>query len=217
MTISEDSKFLLEPGESTFMLESSGGNELELLKSCPENPRPIIGVVCHPHSLFGGTLNNKVVYTIAKAFRELGLCTIRFNFRGVGKSTGAYDQGIGETEDVLTIFKWLQKQVPDYKIWLAGFSFGSYVAARANQAWPVEKLVTVAPPVVNFDFSQLKMPESNWILVQGDADEIVDPKAVFSWAESLAHPPEIIRIEGATHFFHGHLTLLRDLLVKALA
>lgn len=216
MTSPEDNQFLFERGELNFMLDSPAG-QLEVLKSCPENHRPIIGVVCHPHSLFGGTMHNKVVYTIAKAFKELGLCTIRFNFRGVGKSTSVYDQGIGETEDVLTIFKWLKKQAPDYKIWLAGFSFGSYVAARADQVWPVEKLITVAPPVVNFDFSQLKMPEKNWILVQGDADEIVDPQAVFSWVESLAYPPEVIRMVGATHFFHGQLTLLRELLVKALS
>ncbi|MFZ0219608.1 MAG: alpha/beta fold hydrolase [Candidatus Aquirickettsiella sp.] len=192
--------------------------QLEVMTTAPEisrNPRTV-AVICHPHPLFGGTLHNKVIYTLARCFNSLGLATVRFNFRGVGLSQGKYDHGNGENNDLLAVLAWLQESCPEHKIWLAGFSFGAYIAARAAKVWPTEQLICVAPPIENFPFKDLPPFPCPWILVQGDADEIVSPTAVFSWVNSLEHPPEVIKIQGASHFFHGKLLELRDDLTTAL-
>src|SRR5579862_4201640 len=137
--------------QANLILEGPAGN-LELLTSYPEVPRnpPIIAVICHPHPLFGGNLHNKVIYILARSFHALGLSSVRFNFRGVGKSQGHYDHGIGETDDLLAVLQWLKNTCANPTIWLAGFSFGAYVAARAvKQAQtgprPIEQLICVAP------------------------------------------------------------------------
>ncbi len=204
-------------GEVNFYLPGPAG-KLEVLTSTPSVMlnKPLIGVICHPHSLFGGTMHNKVVYTIARAFKELGMPTVRFNFRGVGASEGHYDEGKGETDDLLAVLQWLKQIKPEALFWLAGFSFGSYVAARAATQWPIEQLVSVAPPVVNFNFAELSDIPCPWLIVQGDADEIVDPNAVFSWINSLAVPAQLIRMPGASHFFHGQLIELRQALITNL-
>jgi len=203
------------PGDVTFHLPGPAG-KLEVLTSMPaNNVKPIVGVICHPHPLFGGTMHNKVVYTIARAFKELGLPSVRFNFRGVGTSEGKYDEGKGETEDLLAILQWVKQVKPEATIWLAGFSFGSYVATRAAMHWPTQQLISVAPPVVNFNFAELA-PDCPWLIVQGDADEIVDPNAVFAWIATLPKPPEVIRMQGASHFFHGELIELRQALITSL-
>lgn len=176
-------------------------------------------IICHPHSLMGGTMNNKVVTTLARAFAELGHHTVRFNFRGVGESQGVYDAGIGETHDVLTIWDWVKERRPQDQIWLAGFSFGSYVALRAASQRAPAQLVSIAPPVhnFNFDFSAISRPSCPWLVVQGDQDEVVDPQLVFDWIKTFDAPPELITMPGATHFFHGRLVELRHLLVEALS
>jgi uncharacterized protein len=209
--------FPLTP-QATLLLEGPAG-QLEVLTTYPDSARtpPAIAVICHPHPLFGGTLNNKVVTTLARSFQMLGLSTLRFNFRGVGKSQGQYDQGNGETKDLLALLEWLKIACPDSAIWLAGFSFGAYVAARGAKEWPVEQLICVAPPIENFPFKTLPPFTCPWLVIQGDKDEIVAPAAVFSWLESLAYPPALIRIKDATHFFHGHLIELRERLIAALS
>lgn len=207
--------FPLSPQASLQLAGPAG--QLEVLTSYPESPRnpPLIAVICHPHPLFGGTLNNKVVTTLARSFKAMGFSTVRFNFRGVGKSQGDYDQGIGETEDLLALLKWLKITCPEHAIWLAGFSFGAYVAAHTAKKWPVKQLVCVAPPIENFPFKPLLPFPCPWLLIQGDHDEIVSPTAIFSWVESLANPPMVIKIKDATHFFHGHLIELREQLIAA--
>ncbi len=209
--------FPLKP-QATLLLDGPVG-QLEVLTTYPESARipPAIAVICHPHPLFGGTLNNKVVTTLARSFQMLGLSTLRFNFRGVGKSQGHYDQGIGETEDLLALLQWLKKACPQSAIWLAGFSFGAYIAARGAKEWPVEQLICVAPPIENFPFKTLPPFTCPWLVIQGDKDEIVASTAVFSWLESLANPPTLIRIKDATHFFHGHLIELRERLITSLS
>ena len=192
--------------------------QLEVLTTYPESPAnpPTIAVICHPHPLYGGTMHNKVVYTLARSFNNMELATVRFNFRGVGMSHGEYNNGIGETDDLLAILRWLKICCPQQPIWLAGFSFGAYVAARAAKQWPIKQLICVAPPIENFPFKELPPFSCPWLLMQGDKDEIVPPRAVFSWVASLANPPQLIKILGADHFFHGHLTELRDSLVNTL-
>lgn len=178
----------------------------------------ITAIICHPHSLMGGTMNNKVVTTLARAFSELGLHTVRFNFRGVGESKGVYDAGIGETHDVLAVWDWVKARRPQDQIWLAGFSFGAFVSFRAASLRTPAQLVSIAPPVhnFNFDFSSISRPSCPWLVVQGDQDEVVDPQLVFDWIKTFDPPPKLITMEGATHFFHGRLVELRHLLVEAL-
>ncbi len=192
--------------------------QLEVMTSSPDTYRnpPTIAVICHPHPLFGGTMHNKVIYTLARCFNSIGLASVRFNFRGVGLSQGEYNNGIGETDDLLTVLTWLKESCPESAIWLAGFSFGAYVAARAAKVWPAKLLICIAPPIENFPFKELPPFPCPWILVQGDEDEVVSPTAVFSWVNSLVHPPEVIKIHGATHFFHGQLIELRDRLTTTL-
>jgi len=203
-------------GEATIFLNGAVG-KLETLTSMPASicKDPIV-VICHPHPLFGGTMHNKVVYTIARAFKELQIRTVRFNFRGVGTSTGEYAHGIGETEDLLAILQWIKQVSPAAPIWLAGFSFGSYVAARAAKVWPIAQLISVAPPIQNFDFKALPPFTCPWLVIQGERDEVVAPESVFAWLDNLVdaeNPPHIIRMAESSHFFHGKLVELRQILI----
>lgn len=191
---------------------------LEAMTHCPETLSvPAVAVICHPHPLMRGTLHNKVVHTLAKTFRDMGLCAVRFNFRGVGESEGEYAQGIGETEDALAVLRWVKGVCPEAAIWLAGFSFGAYVALRAASVWPVAQLVTIAPPIGHFNVSDIVLPSCPWLVIQGDHDEVIDPDRVFAWVASLQSPPQLIRMEGAGHFFHGRLIELRRVIQTALA
>ncbi|MDQ8038833.1 MAG: CocE/NonD family hydrolase [Rickettsiella sp.] len=203
--------------QANFLLKGPVG-QLEVLTTQPESPRtiPAIAVICHPHPLFQGSLNNKVVTTLARSFDIMGFSTVRFNFRGVGKSQGRYDNGIGETNDLLAILQWLKISYSEHTVWLAGFSFGAYVAARGAKEWPVKQLICVAPPIENFPFKTLLPFPCPWILIQGDEDEIVSSQAVFSWIASVKDPPQLIAIKGASHFFHGHLITLREQLLNVL-
>lgn len=205
---------ILPAKESSFLLTGSVG-EIETVVTEYENA-VATAIICHPHSLFGGTLNNKVVTTLARTCRDLGLRTVRFNFRGVGKSQGSFDGGKGETDDLLAIASWVKTQYPKDKLWLAGFSFGSYVATRAATQLSIAQLISVAPPVINFNFSELPPITCSWLIVQGEQDEIVSPEAVFAWIDTLNPPPTVIRMPGASHFFHGQLMELRRKIEEAL-
>ena len=154
-------------------------------------------------------MHNKVVTMIARALRELGLATVVFNFRGVGASAGEYDEGHGETEDLISVATWAQQARPDSALWLAGFSFGSYVAARAAAQLPVRQMISVAPPVSRWDFSGLASPLCPWLVIQGETDEIVDPQAVYAWVAAQPEPPTLTRMPDTGHFFHRRLMDLR--------
>ena len=191
--------------------------QLEMQLSSPTGePRQAWGIVCHPHPLHGGAMQNKVVTTIAKTFQHLGLTAVRFNFRGVGKSEGKFDKGYGELDDLLSVIDWVLREKPQNEIWLAGFSFGAYVAAKAGTQIPVSKLVLVAPPVTHFHMESLPPLLTAWILVQGDRDEVVPAEQVYAWAAEREPKPHIIRLPLATHFFHGQLIELRQQLESAL-
>jgi hypothetical protein len=173
--------------------------------------RRAIGVVCHPHPLYGGTMQNKVVHTAARAMQEAGAATVRFNFRGVGASAGQHDRGVGELADALAVIDWARRHFDCDALWLAGFSFGAATAlqAVARGARPA-KLVTIAPPVGRIITEPMPRPDCPWLIVQGDRDELVDTEAVRSWARSFAPEPELMVIAGAEHFFHGKLGELRS-------
>lgn len=167
------------------------------------------GVVCHPHPLYGGTLDNKVVYTLARAFVELGVPTVRFNFRGVGASAGSYDEGRGETADALAVIAYGRQRWPGASLWLGGFSFGGAVAVRAAAQTAPERLVTVAPGITRVGVEGVASPACPWLIVQGDADDVIEPAAVLEWAARQTRAPVVRLLPGAGHFFHGRLHELR--------
>jgi alpha/beta superfamily hydrolase len=167
------------------------------------------GVVCHPHPLHGGTLDNKVVHTLARSLHALGIPTVRFNFRGVGASAGAFAEGVGETADALALVQFGRARWPDARAWLLGFSFGAIVAIRAAAEANPERLVAVAPAIGRMPLPEMR-PTCPWLIVQGDADEVVEPRAVLEWARRLQPAPAVAVLGGAGHFFHGRLGELRE-------
>lgn len=187
----------------------AGAIEAAVELPTPEDARRGVAVIGHPHPPDGGTMNNKVVTTIARALAESGIASVRFNFRGVGRSEGGYDEGRGETLDYLAVAQWLQAQRPSDALWLAGFSFGAWVALRAARQLPVQQMIAIAPPVGFRDFTGVPAPPCPWLVVQGDADDVVDPAKVFAWAEAADPAPSIVRMAEAGHFFHGRLVDLR--------
>jgi len=157
----------------------------------------------------GGTMRNKVVTMLERSLRELGLTTLRFNFRGVGASQGSYNDGIGESDDLLALASWVQRSRPRDALWLAGFSFGAYVAARAAPHVPVRQMISVAPPVERYDFASLPSPLCPWLVIQGESDEVVEPQAVYAWVATQPEPPTLVRLPDTGHFFHRRLMDLR--------
>lgn len=171
------------------------------------------GVVCHPHPLQGGTMDNKVVWTVARAFQQLGAPTFRFNFRGVGASAGSYDEGRGETADALAVVDYGRQRFPTAALWLGGFSFGGVIAIRAAAAAHPARLVAVAPGINRVDVAAVPAPDCPWLIVQGDADDVVPPQAVLEWARALSPAPTLRLLPGAGHFFHGRINELRDVVL----
>lgn len=197
---------------TTFLLSGpAGALEVATDMPAPDLARAGTAIVCHPHPLQGGTMYNKVVTTLERALRELGLATVRFNFRGIGASAGAFDDGHGETDDALAVAAWVQRMRPDDVLWMAGFSFGSYVALRVAGTLPVRQLITVAPAVTRLDFSALPMPACPWLVIQGESDEIVDPAAVYAFVASRDPAPTLVRVPDTSHFFHRRLIELRGI------
>jgi alpha/beta superfamily hydrolase len=166
-------------------------------------------VVCHPHPLFGGTLTNKVVHTLARTFNDVGMPSLRFNFRGVGASAGTHDGGPGEVQDAQAVVRYCRQRWPQARLWLAGFSFGAAVAIRASlEAEPVG-LVAVAPAVDRMDLGAVS-PRCPWLVLLGDADDVVAPQRMLEWAQGLRPQPTIQVLAGAGHYFHGRLPELHD-------
>ena len=168
-------------------------------------------VICHPHPLYGGTMHNKVVHTLAKSFAENHYTAVRFNFRGVGGSAGSYAEGVGEVDDAMAVVDWILKQQADRPVILAGFSFGSFVALQAAAKTQAKALITVAPPVRMFDFDNLQGVECPWLLIQGDQDEVVEINSVINWVRTLQRPPQLEIVNDSSHFFHGKLIELRSI------
>lgn len=188
--------------------------DLEVLVDIP-NDCTSIAVVCHPHPLYGGTMDNKVVYMIAKTFNSLGIGTVRFNFRGVGKSSGKFDKGVGEAEDLAAIVNWLTEKYAPTELYLAGFSFGSYVVLRTFADIKVSRLLLVAPAIDRFEMAGLALTNIPTLVIQGDQDEIVSPKAVTEWLATQTYQPEVVMLPDTGHFFHGKLHQLRDSIIKS--
>ena len=159
---------LIRPSTERVTIAGPAG-DLEALLEIPAGADGTrVAVVCHPHPVYGGTMTNKVVHILAKAFGERGVPAVRFNFRGVGASAGAYDEGEGETQDALAVMDWALQRLPGAALWAAGFSFGGAIAVRAAVARDAKRLVTVAPAVHRFAVDGAQLPRCPWLLVQGD-------------------------------------------------
>ncbi|KTD22240.1 transmembrane protein [Legionella lansingensis] len=207
---------LYGPGEHPFVFTGAEGS-LEGLLTVPDAVNHhFVALLGHPHSLQGGTMNNKVVTTMARAFKELKIPSLRFNFRGVGQSSGSYDDGRGESEDMLLLLQDWQKEKKDVRVLFAGFSFGSYVAYRAAAQHPHELLITIAPPVHHYDYRGFQPAPHPWVIVQGDEDEVVSPSAVFDFAKESTPTLPVICFENTGHFFHGKLLELKAKLMDAI-
>lgn len=199
-------------GEHFLISGPSGG--LEAVMACPdkrEDHGPI-AIICHPHPLYGGSMTNKVVHMVASTFGEMGLPTLRFNFRGVGHSHGRFDQGRGEVEDLVAVCEWFSQRYPRAPLWLAGFSFGSYVAYQAHKQVNADRLLLIAPPVTMYDFNiglQVQIP---WMVIQGGKDEIIAPEKVSAWVHHQHAPASYQWLGDADHFFHGRLNRVRDVI-----
>ncbi|VAX11767.1 Hydrolase SMc00528, alpha/beta fold family [hydrothermal vent metagenome] len=168
-----------------------------------------LAIICHPHPVYGGTMTNKVVHILAAGFRELGAHTLRFNFRGVGCSAGEFDHGEGEADDLLAVVNWAQSRFPDSPLWLAGFSFGAWIALKSMPQLHAERLVLVAPPVDMYDFSAIPEVSVPWMVIQGGEDEVVSATAVANWTAQREHAPLFQTLSSAGHFFHGQLNDLK--------
>jgi alpha/beta superfamily hydrolase len=191
---------------------------MEVLRDEPGADVPARGtaVIAHPHPLFGGTMDNKVVQTLARAFVQSGWTALRFNFRGVGASEGGHDEGRGETEDMLAL---VAQEAADGPLAIAGFSFGSYVATRAlSTLWPqraIEKIVLVGTAASRFEVATLPADaHEKTLVVHGEMDDTVPLASVMDWARPQSLPVTVV--PGGEHFFHGQLPLLKNLVLRHL-
>lgn len=200
---------LATPGEHSLQIPQ-GTRTIEAVLSIPnDSPRRYVALIGHPHSLQGGTMANKVVTTMAKTFKELQIASLRFNFRGVGNSTGEYDNGVGESQDMIALARAWQKAVPDVSFIFAGFSFGSYVAYRAASHFPNSMLITIAPPVHHYNYLEFNPKLRSWLVVQGLEDEVVPAQLVFDFVQNSQPPIALFEFSDTTHFFHGKLIELK--------
>lgn len=168
-------------------------------------------LICHPHPLYGGTMDNKVVTTLAAAGNDVGMAALRFNFRGVGASAGTHDEGRGEAEDCERLADWLRAQLDGLPLWLAGFSFGGFIALRAHAAVSPAGLVTVAPAARYLESREpAAWPACPWLIIHAADDDVV-PLAETQARLAAAEPPPRWEIpEGGGHFFHGRLQAVRE-------
>ena len=178
-------------------------------QGCPAAGEPL-AIICHPHPLYGGSMTNKVVHMLASSFAELGMASFRFNFRGVGRSEGEFAHAEGEVDDLLAVVEWVRQRHPDSPLWLAGFSFGAFVAIKGHVAAAAERLLLVAPPVSMYPFEDIPEVEVPWLVLQGGEDEVISAEAVRHWVEVRHNRPELVWFDGVSHFFHGKLNLIRE-------
>jgi hypothetical protein len=173
-----------------------------------------VALLLHPHPQHGGTMNNKVVYTLFHAFLHCGFSALRFNFRGVGRSQGQFDRGEGELADATAALDWLQAAHPDAPAcWVGGFSFGAWIGMQLLMRRPeIDAFISVAPPSGMFDFGFLAPCPASGLIVNGDQDQVVPPEATQKLVAKLKHQRDITIehriVKGADHFFYNHLTEL---------
>ena len=193
-----------------FYIDGPAGRLEAIIESPANQNKRGSAVVCHPHPQHGGTMHNKVVHTLVRAFAGLGYAVLRFNFRGTEGSEGQFDNGVGELDDALAAIAWMQETQAASGLWLAGFSFGAAIAVRAALETEPDGLVSVAPALSRFASGLPGQPRCPWFVVQGDADELVGVDETIDWMNRLEPGPELRILSDAEHFFHGRLIELRQ-------
>jgi alpha/beta superfamily hydrolase len=197
------------PAEERLLLPGPAGN-LEVVINDPGAGRQGLALVAHPHPLYGGSLDNKVVQTLAKTFFRQGYVAVRMNFRGVGASDGVFDEGQGETQDWLVVARALRERFGDLPLALAGFSFGAFVQARVAEHLRPQRLTLIAPAVGRFPLAAV--PEHT-LVVHGEQDDVVALADVLDWARPQSLP--VVVLPGTGHFFHGKLAELARILQRS--
>ena len=199
-------------------IPGAAGNIEGLLQEYEGADHSLIAVVCHPHPLYGGTLHNKVAHRVASTLHTRGAAVLRFNFRGVGKSEGTHDRGRGELDDGLVVLETLRRRYPAARVWVAGFSFGSWVASRMAAAESaVERLIMIAPPVHTQTFEEMRDSPVPKLVVQGTADEICKPENLARVFPTWADPKRLVEVPGGSHFFDRQLADLGSAIEQGLA
>jgi hypothetical protein len=202
---------------------NGGAGRLEARYAAAKEENAPVALLLHPHPQHGGTMNNKVVYTLFHAFVHCGFSALRFNFRGVGRSQGQFDRGEGEFADATAAFDWLQAAHPNAKAcWVGGFSFGAWIGMQLLMRRPeIGAFVSVAPPAGMLDFSFLAPCPASGLIVQGDQDQVVPPEATQKLVAKLKHQRDITIehriVKGADHFFYNHLTELGQIVEDYIA
>lgn len=198
-----------------FFITGAAG-ELECKLDLPAEAAPRgIALIAHPHPLYGGTMDNKVTQTMARAFVALGYASARMNFRGVGASAGTHDDGLGETDDMALLLAHMKAELPELPVALAGFSFGTFVQSHLQQrltaqGQPAERLVLVGAAAGKWALAAVP---ANTILIHGEEDDTIPLKDVFDWARPQDLP--VIVIPGADHFFHRKLHHIKQLIIES--
>ena len=198
------------PSREALVIDGPAGALEALLEWPSAGPVPAAGsVICHPHPLHGGAMTNKVAHTIARSAVDQGFAALRFNFRGVGASAGSHDHGRGERDDALAAVAALRERCPG-PLLLGGFSFGAAVAIEVARELKPAALVSVAPAVDRWERdAHWIQPDCPWLIVHGDADELVDVDSVVAFVDELEPGPELLVMPEVSHFFHGNLVALR--------
>ena len=215
------------PAGTVRALVQGAAGDIEVAANIAPSARAV-AVVAHPHPLFGGTMDNKVVTTVAKAFADAGIAVFRFNFRGVGATQGEHDEGPGETEDMLRVIEHARGQVAGVPLYLAGFSFGGAIATRASEKAEFERLVLVAPGFRRIsrsgDMGEAPDPNdaavgspgrhntANTVVIHGDIDDTVPLSDSLAWATVRDVP--VVVVPGGEHFFHRKLHVLREIVAR---
>lgn len=192
--------------------------ELEGLYLATENARGV-ALVCHPNPQQGGTMLNKVVSTLQRTARDQGLATLRFNYRGTGKSDGEHDMHSGEVDDAEAALRWLKAQHPGLPVYLFGFSFGGFVVSSLSgrlelQGEPAVQLCLAAPAVNRLQAPHWIAGQGRLTVIQPEQDEVIDPQLVYDWAEGQQRPLQLVRIADSGHFFHGKLVELKEAVLQ---
>lgn len=199
----------------TLLLPGPIGAIETLLQEKEGVPPAVVALVCHPHPLYGGTMHNKVTHRVATTLAARGAAVLRFNFRGVGKTEGRHDKGRGEMQDALALLDWLRRRHTSAEAWMAGFSFGSWVASRvAASESAVRRLILIAPPVHTQTFEEMRSATVPKLVVQGTADEVCRPENLARVFPTWAEPKRLERVEGASHFFDRKLAELGSAIEK---
>ena len=197
----------LQPGGSADVPIAGPAGRLQALIASPKAAPRGVCVVCHPHPLFGGSLQNKVVWALSNAALKAGFRTARFNFRGVGNSEGLFDDTIGETADALAVAEAMRASAPGLPLVLAGFSFGGHVALKAASRIDTAALITIAPPMGRYlkNAEPPVHPQVPWLAMHSPDDEVVSYTETRAAFATYDPPPQFVRVDDAGHFFHGRL------------